>query len=116
MTASPFEQLAIDDVEMKLEMFGEVVTYRPAAGGTRSILAAVNREQPQGLDALPHGNAPMTIMFVKNDSTTGISSGEIDLGGDKIEYAFRIGNTPLQCRIVKMQTIDYAWLKLEVRG
>ncbi len=112
---SQADDWGIEEVDKFLEMFGEPVTYHPDGGDPREIQAIVIRQQIEGLDVLPHGNAPMTKMFIANDSAKGISSDEIDLGGDKIEYEYRIGNAAQQCRITEITETAYDWLVLEIR-
>jgi len=110
-----FDQALIDSRADFLEVFGESVTYYPRAGGSRSITAIVNRERPETVDGAPHGSAPLLIIEVANDSTTGISSDEIDLGGDKVKLAVRIGKTTQQRVIRKILSQDEGMMKLELR-
>jgi len=80
----------------------------------RSINAIVNRRQPAGTGA-PHGNAPLLEIQVDNDSITGISSDEINLGQDLINLPVRIGETAQDRRITKILSMDSGMMKLEVR-
>lgn len=94
---------------------GESVTYLPASGGSRAITALANRHQPSSMDEVPHGHAPLAVVTVQNDSSLGISSDEIDLGGDKLQYAVRIGQSVQARRITKLVSQDAGMLILEVR-
>lgn len=80
----------------------------------RVINAIVDRNPvaptPAGVDA------PLMLVWVDNDDTTGISSAELDRGGDRIELAQVIGKTPLVQRTINRivrQTTGF--LQLEVR-
>ncbi len=76
-----------------LAEFGENVTYRPRAGGTRSI-GGIVITNPLGLV----GNvddAPAVRIHIRvlNSATLGISGSELNLGGDKIDAPLRDGGT-----------------------
>ena len=112
---SKFDQELIDSAAHLVDTCGESVTYYPKAGGSRAITAIVNRGQPGGLDGPPHGAAPRLIICVENDSTSGISSDEIDTGGDEVKVAVRIGETAQKRRITKIVTMDAGMMELELR-
>lgn len=113
--ANEFDQVLIDTAADYLAVFGETVTYWPAGGGSRSITAVVNHERPEGLDGAPHGSAPLLAIEVANDSTSGISSNEVDTGGDKVELAVRIGETAQKRLIKKIISQDAGMMRLELR-
>ena len=100
--------------------FGETVTYYPrnffgqASRSSRSISAVVIREQLQGL-AQDGGDAvvPRFEVHVRNDSTYGISSDELDLGGDQIGFPVRDGKTAEKRSITRLITQDTGMLVLE---
>jgi hypothetical protein len=86
------------NVFLNSDHHAETVTYYPhrfhtdAVREPRSILAIVERRQV----AVFNPDEQILTEFevrVANDSTTGISSSELDTGGDKIELAARIGDT-----------------------
>jgi hypothetical protein len=52
---------------------------------------------------------------VANDSTTGISSAELDTGGDQIELAPRIGETPIKKSVQYLTEHDEGMLVLICR-
>jgi hypothetical protein len=68
--------------------FGESVVYTKRDSTTRDIVAIVDRDPPV------HGQAlrPKMRLVVANNSTTGISSAELDTG-DTITVPYRIGDT-----------------------
>ena len=113
--ANEFDQMLIDTNADFLAVFGETVTYWLASGGSRSITAVVDRERPADLDGAPHGSAPLLVIEVANDSTTGISSDEVDTGGDKIEVAVRIGESAQKRLIKKIISQDAGMMRLELR-
>ena len=101
-----------------LELFGESVVYYPRgyqAGDARAILAVVDRMPPEGVSEAPYGNAPLLHIFVKNDSTEGISSDELDLGGEQVELSVRLGEAVQKRRITEKNNADAGMLQLEVR-
>ena len=95
--------------------FGESVKYLPSGGGSRTITAIVDREPPAELEGMSGAHATRTIVNVANNATTGISSSEINLGGDKIELSVRINETAKQKRIVGIISQDAGMMRLEVR-
>lgn len=93
----------------------ETIVYLPAGGGERAIGAIVNRDPPAELGEAPHGHSPLAVIVVRNDSTEGISSAELDTAGDKVRYAVRLGKTPKDRRITGIISQDAGMLRLEVR-
>jgi hypothetical protein len=109
-------------VFLNTDEFAETVTYHPRlfAGGdsrpTRSIKAVVFREtmatvtEDGGTTLLP-----MFEVHVENDSTLGISSTELDTGGDQLEFAARDGVAATKRTITRVVTQDHGMLVLECR-
>lgn len=101
--------------------FAEVVTYHPRRyfGGAdpvpRSINAVVIREQIAVISEDGDTVAPMWQVHVANDNALGISSAELDLGGDQIELAPRDGKTAERRTITQLITQDHGMLVLECR-
>lgn len=85
----------------------EMVTYYPATGDSRQISAVVTRPES--------GRIPEINLLVLNSETEGISSELIDTGGDKIECAKRVGETPKKMRITKILNQDAGLLLLEAK-
>lgn len=94
--------------------FGEDIVYRKWGGGSRPIKAIVTRRPPEVIDGAPHGTAPKIEIDVVNSSTTGISSSEIDRGGDMVTVQRLIGETANDRAIVKILSQDAGMMKLEV--
>ena len=88
------------DVFLKDSEFAESVTYYPVRFATdplrqpRAIVANVVRNQISAADQDVESVLPEFEVHVANDATLGISSTEIDTGGDMIEIATRPGKTP----------------------
>ena len=82
----------------------------PAA---REINAIVIREQIANLDS--DTVSPVWQVHVANDSTLGITSSEIDLGGDQIELPPRDGKTAERRTITQLLIQDHGMLVLECR-
>ena len=115
-TGNEFDEELVDTVDDFLDMFGESVQYwscEPLAE-PRSIVAVVDRDPPANVDGLSHGTAPRLTIRVANSASLGISSTELDCGGDCIEMAVRIGETVKRKRIVKMLKQDAGMLTLEL--
>jgi len=105
----------LDDMaKIQLDTHGEPVVYWPRGGGSRPIVAIVDREPPKSLEDMPHGFSPKLVLWVANDSIIGISSSEIDTGGDLIEVALRIGQVPQKCSMVKLESQDVGMVKLGI--
>lgn len=117
------EQIETDAtaVFMNTDDFAEVVTYHPhrfygdSLREPRSIKAVVMREQIALLSEDSVTNAPMFEVHVANDSVNGISSEELDTGGDQIEFAPRDGKTAERRTITRLITQDHGVLVFECR-
>lgn len=102
--------------------FAETVTYHPRlfksgdVRTARTITAIVIRE---GLQTVSEdGGETITPVFevhITNSSTTGISSSELDTGGDQIALPIRDGLTPSKRTITRLVTQDHGMLVLECR-
>jgi hypothetical protein len=104
------ERIITDAVNVFLNenQFAEEVTYYPLRFGNpttaspRSILAVVTRNQVAAFNP-DEQIVPEFEVRVANNSTTGISSDEINTGGDFIKLPTRVGETP-QRRSVQLVT------------
>ena len=95
--------------------FVETVVYTPAGGRPRSIDAVVNREPIAAKPETPRGVAPRIEVTVRNDVTLGISSSEIDLGGDTVTLARRIGETAAARPVRRIVGQDAGAMTVELR-
>lgn len=114
------EVMAIDaEAFVDTDAFGESVTYTRSAkngGTTRTIKAVIDRNPPEKISAtITTGNKKMYVVVVRNDSTYGISSSQIDLGGDTLTFAAeKIGGDDVTIIIKKIRHQDAAMLTLEL--
>lgn len=113
-TTSVQNGLLSDEADTFLANFGEPVTYHPKGGSTRDIIAIVDRNPVASITGLPHGNTPRMLLIVKNSADDGISSSEVNTGGDKIALDVRIGQADQQRRITAVPWNDVGMMHLEV--
>jgi hypothetical protein len=109
------EQLATDmaNVFLNEDELAEPVIYVKKDGSQRPISAQVFRDPVEiGLGA----GRPKMRLIVANHATLGISSVELDTGGDQIEVAYRIGETPRRFNIRRspINAEDAGALELEL--
>jgi hypothetical protein len=69
------------------------VSYYPKAGGRREILAIIERNPPAVFNASGAAVMPTATIRVYNSCRSGISSREVDIGKDEIEFVLEIGET-----------------------
>jgi len=89
---NPFDTALIATAGAFSTMFGETVVYKPLGGDERSIQAIVTRPGLGPVGGGEDGDTELTTINVENDATTGISTAEVDTGGDKVSLPTRIGN------------------------
>jgi hypothetical protein len=109
-------------VFLNADEFAESVTYKPrlySVGDSRvnrPIKAVVIRELVQVVSEDGGETVlPSFEVHVANDSTLGISSDELDTGGDKISFPVRDGMVATDRAIVRLVTQDHGMLVLECR-
>jgi hypothetical protein len=84
----------------------ETVTYYPRSGAGRQIKAVVSRIGDEQMAGVAGGSRPRAEVLVKNNSASGISSAELDTGGDKLEVAARQGQRPEMLRLIELLDHD----------
>jgi len=103
------------DVFCNPDDFAESVVYYKRNGLSRTINAVVQREafevNPEDGDTV----VPLFEVHVANDSTLGISSSELNRGGDQIAFATRIGQPIERRTITRLRMHDEGMLVLECR-
>jgi hypothetical protein len=106
-------------VFLRSDDFAETVTYYPHVGfgqaeSSRVIKAVVIREQVTASSA-DGGDVvvPIFEVYVANDSSTGISSSEVNTGGDWIEISTRIGGSTKKRSIIYLTNHDDGMLVLQ---
>lgn len=105
-------QMAVDDQFDGLNY--DTVTYRPRSGATRSISAVIDWPPAEEFLDIMSGQRPIIDIYVSNNSSSGISAAEIDLGGDKIDVPQRHGLASITARIVAIVAQDRTLL--HIRG
>jgi hypothetical protein len=102
--------------EQMMRSFSEDATYHPA-GATpgRVIEATVERGTLQVITEIGEQVAPAIIVRVRNSSTLGISSTEIDTGTDEIALPLRDGAAAVRRRIVRVISDANGLLRLLVQ-
>lgn len=102
------------DIVNGYSLWGEAATYLPRAGGSRLIQAIIDRNIPTGVAGVSEGNEPNFLVGVRNSLTAGISSSEIDTGGDHIQIPPRLGGAAVVRRIDAIRWQDSDEMLLEV--
>lgn len=95
--------------------FAETVVYCPRSGVRRSVQAVVDRSPPQDLSEAAGVAGAGIQVHVRNSATLGIASSELDIGGDRIELALRLGATAQARPISRLVSQDAGILTLEVQ-
>lgn len=94
--------------------FGETIGYYNRAGdAVRNVSAMIDRNVEIVSEAGIPGHA--TIIRVRNDATYGITSTEIDTGGDEVSYARRVGETAKRRAIVRVESTDNGIVRFMVQ-
>lgn len=105
-------------VFLNSDHFAETVTYYPhrfgAAATPRTIKAVITRQQVAVFEP-DQQIIPEFEVRVANDATTGISSEELNTGGDQIKFAARIGETETKRSIQYLTEHDDGMLVLICR-
>ena len=95
--------------------FAEPVVYYKKTGKARPINAVVVRD---ALAILPEDGDTVTPVFeihAANDIVKGISSEELNLGGDMIAFAVRVGQPVERREIIRLLGHDEGMLHLQCR-
>jgi len=91
------------------------ITYRPRTGASRSVKAIVDYPGPGAIGGLAGGSRPILDIYIENSSTSGISSAEVDTGGDKLDVPLRFGLTAARVRVTKIVAQDKAILHIQAQ-
>ena len=84
--------------------FGESIVYTPRGGSARTVNAIVVRRIPGQLDEAPSESLAEDIeVHIRNHDTEGVT--RVNLGGDMVTLARRIGETPVELQVY--QIIDH---------
>ena len=110
----------LDDAKLAFidaDGFAESIVYIKAVSGERrTINAVVQRHAPEQQLGTPYDAQPRMLIWVANDATTGIASSELNTGGDKVEFPYRLGQLPsvLAIKQAKGPAHDSGMMMLEV--
>lgn len=96
--AQQFKRQAVPNL---VRQFGEEVTYYPTGGNPRTIDALVDRNNP-----------PVFEIRTKNSDCDGISSSEVNTGGDEIKFALRTGETAVRRVIIRVEDASGGMIRL----
>ena len=95
--------------------FAEPGRYYPRARSARDIKIVAIREALAILGEDGDNVIPLFEIHVANNATSGITSDELNLGGDSIEFAIRVGGQATRRTITKLLSHDEGMLVLECR-
>lgn len=94
--------------------FGETIEYYNRAGDpVRVVQAMIDRNVEVISEAGVPGHA--TIIRVQDDSTSGITSTEIDTGGDEVAYARRVGEDRKRRAVVRVESTENGLVRFMVQ-
>jgi hypothetical protein len=109
-----FDSQLFSDADIFLSTFGISIVYHPYSGGKRTIVGIVDHDQVAAIAGFTGANTQPGRITVKNSSTDGISSVEVNTGRDKIAYPVRQGQSPQERRIARILSMDYGMMTLEM--
>lgn len=90
--------------------FAESAVFRPHNGTPRTIYPVVNRDIAPDGDEEAMGVKEIMLITVPNSATTGVLSTELNAGKDKIDLAYRVGETARSYILGHPVSIDVASL------
>lgn len=93
--------------------WGEPIVYVPRDGTPRDIEAIIDRNPPETIGGAGV-RGPRFTAQVTNDVLLGITSDELNTGGDKLEFPPRVGQAAKSYPIQKLLTDAGDMLLLEV--
>lgn len=99
----------------------ESATYKPklySVGDSRpdrTINIVIDRQEATIISEDQQVPAPVWQIEVVNDATLGISSEELDLGGDVLSFPSRVGESATDHTITRLLAHDHGMLSLECR-
>ncbi len=99
----------------EMTAFGEDVVYYPRSGGQRAIKAKVYRSPMAIIEETGEIPSQELMIVVKNSDCDGISSTEIDTGGDELAVALRQDSTPQRRSIARVITDHNGMVKFMVQ-
>lgn len=113
-----FNEIIQDNLDIVFDVFSPITaTYKPYGKVEREIEALVFYINENPNDGTGKPKYPVVNIIVRNNTLTGISSAEVDIGAeDKVELPVRQGDSDKKdFNIAKILTQNSAFLKLECR-
>jgi hypothetical protein len=97
--------------------FGESVDFVPADGPERRLSGVnVEREDFGLIESRQSGTAtPSLLIFVPNNSRTGVRRCDLDEGADKFRVSVGVGGTPSLRQIFRVVSEDNGMLAIALR-
>lgn len=106
-----YDRMKAKALVAKASKLGEDVTYKPSGGTPRTIRAIARRDDP---DEYGNSITQRTRWRVDNDSTTGITPAELDMGVDILSVPLEPGDEPTDRQIKRIVQQNNVRLILEV--
>jgi hypothetical protein len=94
----------------------EWVTYVPRSGPSRRVEAVIVRTAVEPIPGVVGATRPVVDLLVRNRSDTGISSDEVDTGGDRIRIAPNVNEKPIVMHVTLITEQSAGILTLRVQG
>jgi hypothetical protein len=115
MTLHDRIQADASTVFCNVDDFAEVAIYYPRDGEARDIDAVIVRQALAVPNEYNDSITPVFEVHVANTVTRGITSEELNLGGDSLWFAVRVGETATMRSITQLLDHDEGMLVLECR-
>ena len=106
-------QMAVDSTMESLSY--DTITYWPRVGGSRTIKAIIDYPGPEAISGLAGGSRPILDVYIENNSIRGITSAEVDTGGDKLDLPMRYNLAAKRMRIIKIAAQDKSILHVQAQ-
>lgn len=115
MTLKDSIKADVSSVFLNADEFAESVVYKPRSGGARTIKAIVDRDPPAIYDAAGNVVLPAFRLTVRNSCTLGISSKELDTGGDAVELVRKLNEAiPATFSVMRMAYQDEGVVEIDL--
>ena len=87
-----------------LRQFGEPVTYYPADGVPRSLMAIVERQALEVIGEIGDQVGEAIIVRILNDQSEGVLATKVDAGGDEIALSSEVGARKARRAVVRIMS------------
>lgn len=96
-----------------LSDFAETATYHPRGGTSRPVRVVIDRDALAIFPEDGDSATPVSEVRVSTTGTYGITSDELDIGGDMLEFEYRIGRGKQRRSITRILGHDEGMLVLQ---